>query len=158
VINKGKTNAKLTPVGKPLLNKDLDGVPQKYDWEYWAAIRILRSVCPDIAMAVHQCARFSVFPMHLHEQTVMRIGWYFSSTCKKAMPYKPDSLKGLKYMLMLTMQASGIQLTLVMLTTSIQELDLSFDMLAVPYFGKASSKLRLHFQRLELSILRYLKL
>ena len=29
-----KTNEKLTLVGKPLLNKDLGGVPQKYDWEY----------------------------------------------------------------------------------------------------------------------------
>jgi hypothetical protein len=29
-IDKGKTNKKLTPVGKPLLNKDLYGVQQKY--------------------------------------------------------------------------------------------------------------------------------
>jgi hypothetical protein len=33
-IDKGKINEKLTPVGKPLLNKDLDGVPQKYEWDY----------------------------------------------------------------------------------------------------------------------------
>jgi len=33
-IADGKTNQKLTPVGKPLLNKDLNGVPRKYDWEY----------------------------------------------------------------------------------------------------------------------------
>jgi hypothetical protein len=33
IVN-GKTNEKLTPLGNPLLNKDLDGVPQKYDWEY----------------------------------------------------------------------------------------------------------------------------
>ena len=33
-IDNGRTNEKLTPVGKPLLNKDLDGVPRKYDWEY----------------------------------------------------------------------------------------------------------------------------
>jgi hypothetical protein len=54
------------------------------------------SVCPDIAMAVHQCARFSVFPMHLHEQSVMRIGRYLLSTCEKGMTYKPDSSKGLE--------------------------------------------------------------
>ncbi len=36
-----KTNEKLTPVGKPLLNKDLDGVPRKYDWEYRGAIGML---------------------------------------------------------------------------------------------------------------------
>ncbi len=30
-INNGKSNEILTPVGKPLLNKDLDGVSQKYE-------------------------------------------------------------------------------------------------------------------------------
>jgi hypothetical protein len=33
-LDQGKTNEKLTSVGKPLLNKDLDGVPQKYEWDY----------------------------------------------------------------------------------------------------------------------------
>ncbi len=37
-IADGKTNEKLIPVGKPLLNKDLQGVPRKYDWEYHGAI------------------------------------------------------------------------------------------------------------------------
>jgi hypothetical protein len=96
--------------------------------------------------------------MRLHEQAVMRIGWYLLSTCKKGMMYKPDSLKGLKFMSMLILQADGIQLTLVMLTTSTQERGVSFNMLAVPYFGRASFKLRLHFQRQKLSILRYLEL
>ncbi len=40
-LKNGKTNEKLTPVGKPLLNKDLEGVPQKYDWEYRGAIGML---------------------------------------------------------------------------------------------------------------------
>jgi hypothetical protein len=40
-IKKGKTNEKLTPVGKPLLNKDLQGVPRKYDWEYCGVIGML---------------------------------------------------------------------------------------------------------------------
>ena len=78
-LDQGKTNEKLTPVGKPLLYKDLDGVPQKYAWDYRAAIGMFTyltgSVCPDIAMAVHQCARFSTFPMRLHEQAVMRIDY-----------------------------------------------------------------------------------
>jgi hypothetical protein len=77
-IDNGKTNKKLTPVGKPFLNKDLDGILQKYDWEYQAAIGMLTcltgSIRPDIAMTVHQCTRFSVFPMRLHEKAVMRIG------------------------------------------------------------------------------------
>ncbi len=37
----GKTNEKLTPVGKPLLNKELQGVPRKYNWEYRRAIGML---------------------------------------------------------------------------------------------------------------------
>jgi hypothetical protein len=77
-IKKGKTNEKLTPVGKPLLNKDFQGVPRKYDWEYRRAIGVLTyftgSVQPDIAMATHQCAKFSISPMRLYELAVMRIG------------------------------------------------------------------------------------
>ncbi len=62
-IGNGCTNTQDTPVGKPLLNKDLNGVNCKYTWEYCGAIGMLKyptgSVCPDIAMAVHQCACFS---------------------------------------------------------------------------------------------------
>ncbi len=77
-IPNGQTNERETPVGKPLLNKDLNGVPRKYTWEYCGAIGMLAyltgSVRPDIAMAVHQCACFSANLMHSHEQAVMRIG------------------------------------------------------------------------------------
>jgi hypothetical protein len=34
--------------------------------------------------------------MHLHEQAIMRIGWYILSTREKGMTYKPDFLKGLE--------------------------------------------------------------
>jgi hypothetical protein len=99
-IADGKTNEKLTPVGKPLLNKDLLGVPRKYDWEYRGAIGMLTyltgSVRPDIAMATHQCARFSVNPMRSHEQAVMRIGRYLLSTKEKGMIYHPDSDRGIE--------------------------------------------------------------
>jgi hypothetical protein len=40
-IADGKTNEKLTPVRKPLLNKDLLCVSPKNDWEYWGAIGML---------------------------------------------------------------------------------------------------------------------
>jgi hypothetical protein len=77
-IANGQTNKRETPVGKPLLNKDLNGVPRKYIWEYRGAIGMLTyltgSVRPDIAMVVHQCARFSANPMCSHEQAVMQIG------------------------------------------------------------------------------------
>ncbi len=51
------------------------------------------SVWPDIAMAVHQCARFSINPMRSHEQAVMRIRWYLLSTKGQGMIYRPDPSK-----------------------------------------------------------------
>ena len=90
-IDNIKTNEKLTPVGKSLLNKDLDGVPQKYNWEYQEAIRMLTCltgrVQPDIAMVVHQCAQFSANPMRSHEQAIMRIGGYLLLTQDRGMMY-----------------------------------------------------------------------
>jgi hypothetical protein len=40
-IDNGRTNEMVTLVGKPLLNKDSNGVPQKYEWEYRGAIGML---------------------------------------------------------------------------------------------------------------------
>ena len=86
-IDKGCMNEQETSVGKPLLNNDLNGVPRKYTWEYHGAIGVLTyltgSVRPDIAMAVHQCARFSSNPMRSHEQAVMQIGQYLLSSKDK---------------------------------------------------------------------------
>jgi hypothetical protein len=99
-IEDGKTNDRITPVGKPLLNKDLNGEPRKHTWEYRAAIGMLTyltgSVRPDIAMAVHQCARFSINPMRSHELAVMRIGRYLLSSKDKGMIFTPDATKGLE--------------------------------------------------------------
>ena len=99
-LDNGKTNEKLTPIGKPLLNKDLDGVLRKYDWEYQVAIGMLTYLTgntrSDIAMAVHQCAKFSVNPMRSHEQAVMQIGQSLLSTQDKDMKYVPDSKKGIE--------------------------------------------------------------
>jgi len=51
---------------------------------------------PDIAMTVHQCARFSANPMRSHEQAVMCIGRYLLSTQDRGMTYTPDFTKGIK--------------------------------------------------------------
>ncbi len=71
------------------MNKDLEGVPQKYEWEYRGAIGMLTyltgSVRPDIAMAVHQCAQFSANLMRLHEQAVMHIRQYLLLTQDRGM-------------------------------------------------------------------------
>lgn len=99
-LENGKTHEKLTPVGKPLLNKDLGGVERKYDWNYCGAIGMLTyltgSVRPELAMAVHQCARFSIDPKRSHEQAIMRIAKYLIGTQGKGMIYNPDPNLGLE--------------------------------------------------------------
>jgi hypothetical protein len=56
-------NSKSTPVGKPLLNKDLEGKPRKLKWnKYRTAVGMLSypqaNTRPEISMATHQTARF----------------------------------------------------------------------------------------------------
>ncbi len=55
-----QTKTKITPVGKPLLNKDLEGKLHKKDWKYHTAIGMLTylqdSTCPEISMATLQLA------------------------------------------------------------------------------------------------------
>ena len=54
------------PAVKELLHKDSDGPERKHNFNYRQAIGMLTylqgTTRPDIAMAVHQCARFSSNP------------------------------------------------------------------------------------------------
>jgi hypothetical protein len=54
------------------------------------------SVRPDIAMATHQCARFSINPMRSHEQAVIQIGRYLLTMKEIDMIYNPHSTKGIE--------------------------------------------------------------
>ena len=59
-LDEDKTKGRDTPpVGKPLLNRDLDGVPRKHMWLYRGGVGMLsylaNSVRPEIQMAVHKC-------------------------------------------------------------------------------------------------------
>ena len=54
------------------------------------------STWPEIAMAVHQTARFSNEPMLSHEKAIMRLGRYLLDMWKSGITYKPNRLKGLK--------------------------------------------------------------
>ena len=113
-LKNGRTHEKLTPVGKPLLNKYLNGVARKYDLNYQGAIGMLAyltSMRPELAMAVHQCARFSTDPKRSHEQAVMRIGKYLIGTKDKGIIYIPQIPNmDWKCMLMQTLQVDGIQI------------------------------------------------
>ena len=93
-------NPKDTPVGKPLLHKDLLGLEQKQSCNYRSAVRMLNylqnSTRSDNAMAVHQCARFTNQPMLSHEQAIKRIDEYLKGTSDQGIVYHPDKTKGIE--------------------------------------------------------------
>ena len=82
-----ETNAKSTPVGKPLLHKDLSGKPRKETCNYRTAVGMMTYLQgnsqPEIPMAVHQTARFCNNPMLSHEKAIKRLGRYFLISEKK---------------------------------------------------------------------------
>ena len=84
-----------TPVGKPLLNKDLNGTPRNYEWNYQAAVGmlnyLLHTLQPEIAMAVHQCGRFNNNPMLSHEKAVKRIVKYLKRHPDRGIIYKVEN-------------------------------------------------------------------
>jgi hypothetical protein len=65
-------NPSSTPVAKGLLHRDLAEKPRKYSWKYCTAVGMLSYLQNtshlEIAMAVHQTARFSNQPMLSHEK------------------------------------------------------------------------------------------
>ena len=81
-----KLNGKqsITPVGKPLLHKDLMGVPRKYGRNYRTEVGMIvylqKNTWLEISMANHQCARFLNKQMRSHEQAIILIARYLRST------------------------------------------------------------------------------
>ena len=99
-LDENKTKGRPTPVGKPLLNRDLDGAPRKHPWNYRGAVGMLsyltNSVRPELQMAVHQTARFSINPMRSHELAIIRIGRYLVENPDRGIVYHIDKSKGLE--------------------------------------------------------------
>ena len=75
-------------------------MPRNNTWNYRTAIGMLTylqgTTRPDISMAVHQCARFSMNPMLSHERAVKRIGRYLLKSNDRGIVYNPDLSKGLE--------------------------------------------------------------
>jgi hypothetical protein len=99
-VELGDAHPKLTPVGKPLLCKDLDGTPRNHTWNYRAAVGMLNYLLqtsrPEIGMAVHQCARYNNNPMLSHEKAVKRIVIYLKKNPEKVIIYKVEKSRGLE--------------------------------------------------------------
>jgi len=100
LLNKNKTIGRDTLVGKSLLNCDLDGIPWKHACLYCGGVGMLsylaNSVQPEVQMAMHQTARFSIKPMRSHELAIMQIGRYLCDNPEGGIIYKVDKTKGLE--------------------------------------------------------------
>ena len=83
-----------TPAITTILQKDSDGAQREHTWKYRTLIGMLTylsmSSRPDIAFAVHQCARFSTCPMRTHELAVRRICRYLQGTKTKGYILEPS--------------------------------------------------------------------
>ena len=82
-----KTNTKPTPVGKPLLYKDLAGKPRKEDWKYLTAVGMLTylqaNICLEMSMVVHQNACFCNKLMLTHEKAIKQLGIFLYHTYRE---------------------------------------------------------------------------
>ena len=89
------TNAKDTPalISKPL-QPDPNGEPFNQPWSYRSIIGKLnfleKSTRPDLAYAVHQCARFTADPHRSHGEAVKRIVRYLLGTADKGFLLSPN--------------------------------------------------------------------
>jgi histone deacetylase 1/2 len=77
-----------------ILQPDANGKHFDQSWEYRSLIGKLnfleKSTRPDIAYAVHQCARFSATPKESHARAVRRIGRYLLATKNLGLTYQPS--------------------------------------------------------------------
>jgi hypothetical protein len=96
-----QTKTKICPVGKPLLNKDLEGKPCKKGWKYCTAIGMLTylqgNTRPEISMTTHQLAQFCQDLRLSHEQTTTPLGRYVVHTKDRGIVYEPDKSMGIYF-------------------------------------------------------------
>jgi len=93
-VGMDKANSCKTPASTVGLGADVGGSPWKQSWSYSSVVGMLLylagNTCPDIALAVHQCARFSHRPMDVHEDAVKRIMRYLIGTMDKGLIFCPQ--------------------------------------------------------------------
>jgi hypothetical protein len=96
------THCKTTPANSStILERDLNQEPMNGDFDYRSVIGKLnfleKSTRPDIAFAVHQCARFSSNPRITHARAVRRIGKYLKGTADKGLLLAPTQHSFVSY-------------------------------------------------------------
>jgi hypothetical protein len=89
-----ESNQHKTP-STDILHDDSNGAVREHTWNYRSMIGMLTflstSTCPDIAFAVHQCARFCVSPKRSHELAVRRIVRYLKGTRNRGYILRPST-------------------------------------------------------------------
>jgi hypothetical protein len=90
-----RTKGKSTPAkSTDRLHRDVHGDPMNEKWHYRSVIGKLnfieKSTRPDIAYAVHQCARFSNDPKASHASAVKHIVKYLMTTKDEGIYLRPD--------------------------------------------------------------------
>ena len=96
----GVTNHQTKPTpaaSSKILHRNLEGTDFKGDFDYQSVIgklNFLEKVSrPEIAYAVHQCARFSTNPKELHAEAVRHIAKYLLGTKDKGIILNPNEEK-----------------------------------------------------------------
>ena len=88
-------NTKDTPASSTTLGSDLTGDVFANDFSYASAVGMLMYLAsnsrPDIAFAVHQCARFTHSPKASHGEAIKRICRYLKSTMTQGLIIRPTS-------------------------------------------------------------------
>jgi Reverse transcriptase (RNA-dependent DNA polymerase) len=89
------SNVRHTPApSSKLLHAYKDSQPHSDSWHYWSVVGKLnyleKSTRPDIAYAVHQCARFSENPKVEHTIALKMIGRYLMHTAEKGIICHPN--------------------------------------------------------------------
>jgi Reverse transcriptase (RNA-dependent DNA polymerase) len=93
-FNQGTKPTKIPAYSSTILSAGRDQPPHKADWSYRRIIGKLnfleKSCRPEIACAVHQCARFSADPRTNHTDAIKRIVRYLKGTEEYGIIYKPN--------------------------------------------------------------------
>ncbi len=88
------SNPSTTPANKEALGTDKNGLVAQESWNYRSVVGMLLYLAsnsrPDIAFAVHQCARFSHCPCASHEIALKKICRYLHGTSTQGLIFWPS--------------------------------------------------------------------
>jgi hypothetical protein len=94
-LTDGLSNSAVTPAENGAMGSDVYGEDFSETWNYRSGVGMMMYLAsnsrPEIAFAVHQCARFAHNPKKSHGQALKRIGRYLLGTKNKGMIMKPNN-------------------------------------------------------------------